>query len=392
VTRVPRVTPVTRTDSPRNVFLVANNLDELGGVQRVTHNLATMLHERGHRVTVIGIQHATERHDYGDRPYRSLVLNETGEPPAPDATGLRERLHPRVRAARQAHESARKAAVDRLSALFAEVDDGIVVCMQIWSMNWIAPAETSHLHVIGMSHESFDATLGSTRWERVLKFYRDVDLLLLLTAHDAARFELEGFNNVGVMHNSLSFYPEVASSLSAPVVVAAGRLAPEKGYDRLVSAFAQVAADHPGWELRVFGTGPMRGRLEKQVAALGLTGRVLLPGLAGDMEAELLASSVFALSSIHEGLPMALAEGMAAGLACVAFDCAPGVREIVTDGVDGIVVPPRNVDALAAGLSRLMGDEDLRRAYGQAARESVQRFAPDAILARWEDVFALVDR
>jgi glycosyltransferase involved in cell wall biosynthesis len=136
----------------------------------------------------------------------------------------------------------------------------------------------------------------------------------------------------------------------------------------------------------------MRGRLEKQVAALGLTGRVLLPGLAGDMEAELLASSVFALSSIHEGLPMALAEGMAAGLACVAFDCAPGVREIVTDGVDGIVVPPRNVDALAAGLSRLMGDEDLRRAYGQAARESVQRFAPDAILARWEDVFALVDR
>ena len=49
---------------------------------------------------------------------------------------------------------------------------------------------------------------------------------------------------------------------------------------------------------------------------------------------------MFALSSIHEGLPMALAEGMACGLACVAFDCAPGVREIVTDGVDGIVVPP----------------------------------------------------
>ena len=59
-----------------------------------------------------------------------------------------------------------------------------------------------------MSHESFDATLGSTRWERVQQFYRDVDLLLLLTEHDAARFELEGFNNVGVMHNSLSFYPE----------------------------------------------------------------------------------------------------------------------------------------------------------------------------------------
>ena len=76
-------------------------------------------------------------------------------------------------------------------------------------MNWVAAAKTGHLHVIGMSHESFDATLGSTRWERVQQLYRDVDVLLLLTEHDASRFELEGFNNVGVMHNSLSFYPEV---------------------------------------------------------------------------------------------------------------------------------------------------------------------------------------
>ena len=187
-----------------------------------------------------------EPHDYGDRPYRWLVLNEEPEPPLPEESGLRDRLDPRVRAARKAHLAARKAAVDRLSALFAEAADGLVVCMQVWSMNWVAPANTSHLHVIGMSHESFDATLGSTRWERVQQFYRDVDLMLLLTEHDAARFELEGFNNVGVMHNSLSFYPDAASDVSAKVVVAAGRLAPEKGYDRLINAFAQVARRPPG--------------------------------------------------------------------------------------------------------------------------------------------------
>lgn len=383
---------MTRTERPRDVFLVANNIEELGGVQRVTHNLAMMLHERGHRVTVVGIQHFAEPHDYGERPYRWLVLNEEPEPAPPKEAGLRSRLDPRARAAQQAHDRVRQSAVDRLSALFAEVEDGVVVCMQIWSMNWVGPADTSHLHVIGMSHESFDATLASTRWERVQQWYRDVDLLLLLTEHDAARFELEGFNNVGVMHNSLSFYPDRSSDLSAKVVVAAGRLAPEKGYDRLVEAFSRVAADHPDWVLKVFGTGPLQGRLEKQVASLGLTDRVLLPGLAGSIEAELLSSSVFALSSIHEGLPMALAEGMACGLACVAFDCAPGVREMVTDGVDGIVVPPRNVPALADGLARLMGDEALRRSYGAAARESIKRFAPDQVLGQWEAVFDLVDR
>ena len=89
----------------RDVFLVANNVEELGGVQRVTHNLALMLHERGHRVTVVGIQHAAQPHDYGDRPYRWLVLNEEPEPPMPKAAGLRGRLDPRVRAARDAHRS-----------------------------------------------------------------------------------------------------------------------------------------------------------------------------------------------------------------------------------------------------------------------------------------------
>jgi len=376
----------------RDIFLVANNVDELGGVQRVTHNLATMLHAEGHRVTVVGIQHAPVVHDYGARPYRVVVLNETPEPPVPTATGRLARLDPRVRAARQAHETAHRRSVDRLSAVFAEAERGIVVVMQIWSMTWVSDADTSRLHVIGMSHESFDATLGSTRWERAVKHYRDVDLLLLLTERDATRFELEGFNNVGVMHNSLSFYPDAVSDLTAPVVVAAGRYAPEKGYDRLIEAFGQVAVEHPGWVLKIFGHGPSRKALEAQVAQARLTDRVLLPGLAEDIEHELRSASVFALSSIHEGLPMALAEAMACGVPAVAFDCAPGVREIVTDGVDGIVVPPRNVAALADGLRRLMGDEDLRRRYGAAARENVRKFAPDAVLGQWEDVFALVER
>lgn len=377
---------------PRNVFLVANNVDELGGVQRVTHNLATMLHEAGHRVTVVGINRFTPAHDYGRRAYRWLVLNETPEPPAPVVTGRLERYDPRVRAAQRRHEEAHRSAVDKLSGVFAEVDDGIVVVMQIFSMNWVAEADTSHLRVVGMSHESFDATLNSSRWERVNKHYRDLDLMLLLTERDAERFELEGFNNVGVMHNSLSFYPEQTSDTSAPVVVAAGRYASEKGYDRLIDAFARVAPDHPDWVLKIFGHGPLEKSLRKQAERLGLQDRVLLPGLARDIEAELRAASVFALSSIHEGLPMAVAEAMACGVPCVAFDCAPGVREIVTDGVDGIVVPPRNVAALAAGLDRLMGDADLRRRYGAAARENVRKFAPDAVLAQWEETFALVER
>jgi glycosyltransferase involved in cell wall biosynthesis len=194
------------------------------------------------------------------------------------------------------------------------------------------------------------------------------------------------------MHNPLSFYPEQTSDLDGNVIVAAGRYAPEKGYDRLIDAFAAVAPEHPDWSLRIFGHGPLHAELQDQVRRLGLEAQVQLPGLAEDIEAELRAGSIFALSSIHEGLPMALAEAMACGVPCVAFDCAAGVREIITDGQDGIVVQPRNVPALADALRTLMDDDDLRHRLGAAARRSVRRFTPDAIAAEWEDVFALVER
>lgn len=376
----------------RDIFLVANNVEELGGVQRVAHSLATMFVDRGHRVTVVGVQHAATPHDYGQRPYRYVVLNDDLPPPAPRVRGVTGRVDPRVRRDMWRHKRARNAAVDRLSAEFATANDGVVIVLQVYSMQWVEPAEHAHLRVIGMSHESFDAAVASHRYARIRTHYPDVDLFLLLTRHDADCFEREGFNNVGVMHNPLSFFPERTSDLDAKVIVAAGRYAPEKGYDRLIDAFAAVAPEHPDWSLRIFGHGPLQDELQDQVRRLGLEAQVELPGLAEDIEAELRAGSIFALSSIHEGLPMALAEAMACGVPCVAFDCAAGVREIITDGQDGIVVQPRNVPAFSAALRTLMDDRDLRHRLGAAARHSVRRFTPDAIAAEWEDVFALVER
>ena len=89
---------------------------------------------------------------------------------------------------------------------------------------------------------------------------------------------------------------------------------------------------------------------------------------------------------------LALAEAMACGVPAVSFDCAPGIREMICDGTDGLVVPPRDVPALAASMRRLIEDESLRRRLGAAARRSVARFARPEIRQRWHDVFDLVER
>ena len=96
------------------------------------------------------------------------------------------------------------------------------------------------------------------------------------------------------------------------------------------------------------------------------------------------------MPSRQEGFPLGLLESMAHGLPAVAFDCAPGVRELIDDGSTGLLAPPGNVPAFAAALESLMADKDRRTAIGAKAHQTVERFAPDHILDQWESMFALV--
>src|SRR3712207_3455939 len=128
---------------PRNIFIVANNLEEIGGVQRVVHTYADMFSRAGHNVELIGIRHSDEPHVYvQDPPYRVTVAYEGKFEPMPrrrDATGLRVKSR-----AFEAAQAKRQAAVDRLNERFATVDDGILIVAQVWAMQWVS--ETQHDH------------------------------------------------------------------------------------------------------------------------------------------------------------------------------------------------------------------------------------------------------
>jgi GalNAc-alpha-(1->4)-GalNAc-alpha-(1->3)-diNAcBac-PP-undecaprenol alpha-1,4-N-acetyl-D-galactosaminyltransferase len=171
-------------------------------------------------------------------------------------------------------------------------------------------------------------------------------------------------------------------------LVALGRLAPEKGFDLLVEAFARVAPDHPAWSLTILGEGPERPRLEARARALRVEHRLHLPGRTADPASQLAAAHAFALPSRREGFPNALLEAMSCGLPAAAFACPSGPAEIITDGEDGLLVPPGSVPGLSAALARLMSDRDARERLGERAREVMVRYAPGRIVARWS---ALLD-
>jgi glycosyltransferase involved in cell wall biosynthesis len=170
----------------------------------------------------------------------------------------------------------------------------------------------------------------------------------------------------------------------APLIFAAGRLAPEKGFDVLIAAFALVHAQHPAWRLEIAGEGPLRSALAEQIEAAGLGKSVELRGHLPAARERMCDAAIFVLSSRNEAYPMVVCEAMAAGAAVVATDCPTGPREMITAGVDGLLVPPDDAPALAEALLKLITQAALREKLAAAAHVGARRFASETVMPQWD--------
>jgi glycosyltransferase involved in cell wall biosynthesis len=192
--------------------------------------------------------------------------------------------------------------------------------------------------------------------------------------------------NPAARRTLLGFFP--ADSGVSWVVLAAGRLSPEKGFAVLVEAAAVVCRADPAAGFVVFGEGALRPELERQAARLGLAGRFVLPGFRTDLDSLVPAADIVALPSFTEGLPNVALEAGAAGIPVVAT-AVGGTPEVVADGVTGFLVPPGDPAALAAKLGELLRDPRLRRTMGEAGRRRMrERFTFAAQAAAYLKLFA----
>ena len=241
---------------------------------------------------------------------------------------------------------------------------------------------------IGQEHMNFHAHRPALAAE-LRRSYGRLDALAVLT-HDDRRDYAQLLENsptrVVRIPNALPELEGRRSSLQAPIVLAAGRLTRQKGFDLLVEAFTEVARRRPEWVLRIYGDGGGRRKLRRMILERELHDNVLLMGATQRLGEELSKASIFALSSRYEGFGMVLLEAMSKGVPVVSFDCPRGPGEIVHHGEDGLLVPEEDVDGFARALLELIDDEGRRRRMGEAAIGTAAAYDLEVIGARWSDL------
>jgi glycosyltransferase involved in cell wall biosynthesis len=354
-----------------SVTILVRRIDSGGGIARSVSTLANSLARRAN-VEIISAQRSPHRRAFALRPAVDVSYIDES-PTSDDAT--------------EAVETGRDPRVaERVAALRSDVLIVNNPRLAIQAAQHVADAVT----LIAREHSAYDS-----RADEVLTGFREhaarLDAVVALTEADRESHA----RNLAGLHTPVLAIPnalpwDVASEPAArrsPVIVAAGTLVPNKGHRRLVEAFAPLAERQRDWRLHIYGRGPEAGALQEQIDQLGLHDRAALMGFSRQFKDVLDDASLFALASHYEGFGMVLVEAMSRGLPVVSFDCPTGPRHVISDGVDGLLVPDGDIAALTAALEGLVADPERRAHMSQAALASAKAYEPRALRRRWLRLF-----
>ena len=214
---------------------------------------------------------------------------------------------------------------------------------------------------------------------------RRLDKFVVLTDED--RRNWKELNNVVIIPNPLPFMPEATNPLTEKRVIAVGRYVYQKGFDMLLKAWSIVEKKCSDWTLTIMGDGD-RSYYEAMVDDLKLDkARCKVLGPTGQIQAEYMNSSLLVMSSRFEGFGMVLVEAMACGLPVISFDCPCGPKDIIHDGVDGLLVESGNVEQLAGKMIWMIQHPEQQKSMSKEAKRNVKRFQMDNIANQWRALF-----
>ncbi|WP_108868360.1 glycosyltransferase family 4 protein [Aquimarina aquimarini] len=212
------------------------------------------------------------------------------------------------------------------------------------------------------------------------------DRLVVLNAIEAEYYRTD---NVEVIPNPLTFYPDKVSELSNKVIISAGRIATVKGYDLLIDIWELVYQKNKDWELHIYGKGDEEytKTLQDKINEKGLEDSLILKGATDNIQGKMLESSMYVMSSHNECFPLVLLEAQACGLPIISFDCPHGPKSII-DSNNGYLVELYNKEEFANILNKYMQSPKVLKPMGVAARTNASKYSIEKVMKMWQDMFS----
>ncbi|NER34629.1 MAG: glycosyltransferase family 4 protein [Oscillatoria sp. SIO1A7] len=349
-----------------------------GGAERVMSSMANYWVERGREITLLTFS--------SESPFYSLDSRVNYIP-----LGIAKKSENVLMAI---SNNVRRALVLR-DAIAKSKSDVVISFMD--KVNVITLLATTGLKKPVVVMEQVDPSQYSIGWLwEILRFltYQKAEQVGVVSKQSVEYFDNLHKDKIFTIPNPAFLQPEDKDlpvlDLQNPCIVAMGRLTFQKGFDILLKAFAKLKDKHTQWKLFILGEGSLRSELEVLSESLSIKHRVSFLGKVKNPYAHLRQANLFVLSSRYEGFPNALCEAMACGLPVVSTDCPTGPKEIIRDGIDGILVANEDVSALSAAMERLMSDEEECQCLANRAVEVTDRFSLEKIMGMWEDLLRQV--
>ncbi len=219
------------------------------------------------------------------------------------------------------------------------------------------------------------------------------DAFVTLTERDKKAYisNIKGCAPITVIPNP-AYKHELTYDINSKTILSAGLVCKIKRFELIIPTAEKVFAKHPEWCWRLCGDGDELETIKQLAKSSPVADNIIFAGKVSDMDTEYKNAAMYVMTSKNEGLPMVLLEAKSHGLPIVSFDIDTGPSDVITDGVDGYLVPSGDTDILADKICRLIESDDLRRRFSQDSQITMEKFSMETVIAKWQTLLLQITK